>query len=190
MANNFINNLRASRANSRNNISHKLPERKDIQKQDKQDAKIPLSLDRLSELLKKDTERNLAQDREKNRGAYNGTSFIQYDEYGNPAHFSIDDDVSPFIDIQVAENADRLNAILDKYDKAPTWEEKMNVIKQESKTFPNKNTAINYWFDNIARLTDASMNPKDNYPVNSPESISKAVRHITNSVRNMYFRSA
>ena len=181
----FYENLRAT---------NKLPTRGDIQKQNRdkgtQNTKLPLSLNKLLELRREDAERNLAENKEKNRAAYNSTKFINYNENGNPAHIFMDEDVMPFVDLQVAENADRLNGILDKYDQAPTWQEKMDVVKRESEAFKNKRPAMNYWFDNLARLTDASMNPKDNYPTNSPEAISKAVRHITNSVRDMFFKQA
>ena len=181
----FYENLRAT---------NKLPTRGDLQKQSKtkdtQETKLPLSLNKLLELNREDAEKRFSQDRETDRAAYNGTKFIQYDEYGNPAHIFLEDDVAPFVDLQVAENADKLNAILDKYDEAPTWQDKMNVVKQESESFPNKRPAMNYWFDNLAKLTDASMNPKDNYPTNSAESISKVIRNITNSVKNMFFKQA
>ena len=89
----------------------------------------------------------------------------------------------------MAENADKLEKIVDKYDRAKTLQERQKVIEEGASSFKNKSRQLYNWFDNFASLTRRAADPDDPYN-GTPEQISEAQRDFINVARNRFFRKA
>ena len=88
-----------------------------------------LSMDEFRELRERDADTIRFRGYENGWYADNGTLFETTDPYENP-RFMTQDYSYRYVTDEVLKNYDELNSMLDKYDAAPTFDGKMDVIKK------------------------------------------------------------
>lgn len=137
-----------------------------------------LSMDEFRELRERDTDMRGFRQSQSGRHAYNGTLFETTDPYENP-RFMTQDYRYSYVTDEVLKNYDELNSMLDKYDAAPTFDGKMDVIKKAWDKLDVSSWKHPEWFLQFADWTD-QMNEGDK----DFDSLSSDARKILNFSKN------
>lgn len=125
--------------------------------------------------------------RNKNMSAHNNTLFVNKDPAQNATWLDLDMDILPFRDFSIVQNSERLSKVLDEYDSKNNWEDRMRVIENSWKKFPDASKGITNWLRNLEDLTKTASDPDEAYP-GTPKDISNIMRSIINDVRNSFIR--
>lgn len=125
------------------------------------------------------------ESRNKNMSAHNNTLFVNDDPTKNAGWLDLDEDTLPFKDFGVAQNKEKLYAILDEYDSKNNWKDRMEVIRESWKKFPSASKGVTNWLFNLEDLTNRASDPKEEYPTTA-KGISNIMRQITQNVYDSF----